>query len=232
MQVIDWLSQNNGAWIAIIMALLTFLANAWLTIINRRMFLQKREPQLLVFWRPSVRHFHVLELVIANVGEGAAREIEVRSHRATEVPDLKKLKTFSIWIPGLEHPQAFDAILAAQEIAIPVGVSHQMIAVPELWPMTIYLQYWDSLKSKKYQATMHIDPMSLKALRRVGDSALNNIAKATREIAGHLKEIRNLDVTATVETRKQKATRLEVETASAQAMMEEYRHRTSSETKN
>lgn len=181
------------------------LWQAWVTHLTRR---DKQKPNILVYLRPGARHFQILEMVFANVGEGAARNIWIKSHLAKTPRDEANLGHRNFLIPGMTAVPNIAGLPAGKEIAFPLGMTNQILKFDDdFWPISATLDVEDMEGIHLSSSVFHLDGRELKKFNKTGDAAINDIATSLNALIELLKSItqngRRLKVEAQIETRKE-----------------------------
>jgi len=132
---IAWLNENNGAVIALLtLALVAF--NGVLTWIGVRRHTAFKRPHLIAYAAPDPAIGGAMHLVVANIGQGTALQIELsNSLKDTEIGHLQ------IPIPGLNGLRSISALLGGEQIRIAMGFGWELLEQKKTSSFGVTLRY-------------------------------------------------------------------------------------------
>lgn len=171
---------ESPAWLTVAINIVLMSATFWAAWSAHQAL--KRKPEILIYLRPSERYLQVIEVVFANVGSAAVRDFQVRSYVAVEIENAKELEEKHVRIPGLNAVSKLSGLPANNEIAFPLGTAPELFAIRHIWPVTITVDVRNMAGRQLEPSTFRVDPRELEGIYRIGDSALNEIAKSVMQM--------------------------------------------------
>ena len=184
----DWLNSNSAAITAIATVLLTFITGYYAFITlgllreNREIRAAMNQPDLAIYATAHEGYINFLNLVVENVGPGAAYDVKLSTDQEFKTDsdlDLRRLGLF-------RHTLGFFA--SGQKI------EHFLTSMVESWdelmsrPLEFQATYRDN-KGKLYEKKFSINFAVFESLRRIGKQPLYSLADDLEKIQ---KDIHNI----------------------------------------
>ncbi len=159
MNIIEWLNDNDGAVTAIATMIIAYFAivSAWISyqLAKENRLLRKActEPEVAVFLKSDARRNHASNLVLANVGQGPAKNV-VFIIRASKT-DFESHEVSSV-LPTYSAIKAASFLPQGDSIESFFGMSPLLSQPPQLQPFEVEVTYED-LRGISSSVTYRLD---------------------------------------------------------------------------
>jgi hypothetical protein len=180
---LDLLQTYNGAVVALLTFCL-FMLNifsvgvaVYLARENRLLRRAGTDPEVVVYLVSAARYLHVINMVIANVGKGPARNL-----RMTHDGSAEELTSRRVRIQNMKLFEGWSILPQGERLEFLFGSAFDLLKEPPLRPLTFTVLYED-INRRKSEATFKIDVGAFAGMRAVGSPAEHEIAEALKKIA-------------------------------------------------
>lgn len=205
LEFLQALNDNQGILIVLFIFLLVLL-NRNLTRVTRRIREVDIEPRLEVYLLPAHASSTIINMVIRNVGRGAARDIKWEI-----IADETDLEAHGVRLLKMSIFQALHYLPGQETIKFFFGSALRIFSEPKLKPIKIQVSYKNYKGKKKRSDTFVIDLQPFEGMVTVGlpveyevASALKKIQRDLHNIATGLSQPRAITQTEREERREQK----------------------------
>ena len=180
---VAWATENQGVitTVATMIMALTSLATVWLTItLNRENKLLRKagtEPEVVAYLLIDQRYKNVLNLVVANIGQGPARN--VRFHFEADAADFS---AHDVQLAATGDRPAIGLLPQGERISAFFGTGPDLFKPPQLRPFKIRVEFED-LRGRRRSAKFDLDIAEFHGLVTLGSTAEHEMAEALKTIA-------------------------------------------------
>ena len=172
MSIIEWLNGNHGAVTAIatfiiaISAIVSVWISKQLATENRLLRKASTEPEVAAFLRADSRVKRARNLVLANVGQGPAKNVmfNILASRA----DFERHQVSSV-LPTNSAIKAASFLPQGESIESFFGMSHILSQQPQLQPFEVVVTYED-LRGTPREVTYRLDVDETKWISWLSDT--------------------------------------------------------------
>jgi hypothetical protein len=189
--LLEWTNSNQGAITAIATALIAVMAvvTAWLTrtLARENRLLRKAgtEPEVVAYLLPDRRHREVLNLVLANIGQGPALAVTFRIEA-----DEEDFRRHEVQLNNSEKRTALSILPQGERIPYLFGIGHRLFEEPRLKSFAISVEY-RNLTGKRRSGRFPLDVSQFEGLITVGVPAEHEMAVALKAISEEIRRWRS-----------------------------------------
>lgn len=182
MWLLNLINANQGAITAlatVAIAVVAFLS--WRTtraLVRENRLLRKAgmEPLVVAYLKIDSRYKEIVKFALANVGQGAARNIRFRFSANAE-----DFASHEVRFSDTAERTAIGILPQGDKIEVSLGVGHKLFEKPRLQPFDVIVEYND-MSGKEVSRTYQLDISQFDGWITIGQPAEHEIAEALKKI--------------------------------------------------
>lgn len=202
---------------AIVTTFLTFM----LAKENRLLRKAGTEPQVVAYLTTNPRHRTVVDLVLANVGQGPAYNVKFTFEAADG-----DFAAHNVQISNMADRKPIGILPQAEQIDTFFGTGPDLFKNPRLKPFNVHVEY-DDISGKHHDRDYPLDVSQFDGLITLGSPPEHEVAEALKKIERHVGQLATgfkrlkVETITTSEVRKQEEERAEQARAALETMKKE-----------
>lgn len=161
---------------------------------NRLLRKAGTEPEIVAFLSTDKRYETMVTFVLANVGQGPAKNVEF----AFEA-DEEDFTAHNVSMRNTTGRKAISFLPQGDRIESFFGAGHELFAEPILNPFKVIVKY-ENIAGKKCEGRSELDVRQFDGLITLGTPAEQTVAKALKDIATHFRRVMGSNNRLRVET--------------------------------
>jgi len=184
---LNFIANNDSALTAISTAVIAVatMVSVGVTIVlareNRILRKAGTDPKVVAYLLPDHAHKNVLNLVLANIGQGPAIDVSFKFPA-----DGTDFRNHSVEIGNNENRSAISVLPQSEKVTTFFGMGPDLFKEPRLKPFTVYIRYKDTA-GRQHTNEYLLDISQFDGLISIGTPADHEIAKALTKIEEHLR---------------------------------------------
>lgn len=181
-QNLDFLNANSGALTLIFSSLVAIATIAYVFLTWKLVTINEelREPNIIVDFQPSSKWINFIDIIIKNIGQNSAYNIEFEItpdyeySKGKYLSKLNFMKGINYLPPGREFKSFLMSMIEKNE--------------GKMKPFDIKVKF-ENKKGKKLEAVYSFDFSQLKGISQIGDDPMEIISKSIKNISDNLDRV-------------------------------------------
>jgi hypothetical protein len=165
---------------------LASIVTAWITAAlakeNRLLRKAGTEPEVVAYLMADPRFPNVVNLVLANIGQGPALDVEFSLDG-----DQADFEAHEVRLRNDEHRKPIAVLPHAERLTAFFGTGPELLKEPQLKPFAMSLTYAD-VRRKRRARRFNLDVAQFKGISTVGRPSDYEAAEALKQIADRIKD--------------------------------------------
>ena len=162
-----------------LMAVVTGVLTAGLIRENRLLRKAGSEPRVVAYLTTHPRHTTMVNLALANIGHGAARNIRFRFDASDE-----DFRSHNVRLSNKAERTPIGTLPQGEKIEAFFGAGHHLFKQPRLQPFDVHVDY-ENMAGKPQRSTYRLDVSQFDGLVTLGRPAEQEVAEALKKIERH-----------------------------------------------